>query len=202
MEQVLVRANALQQTEWLKKPVAPTVEIHWVNDFNNAAPGAVLVDLLYETAPLAYPANHFILVNAVITGTDLPTNFIRINAWPGFLERKIVELSGQDETVAQKIMSLLNWQYQWVLNEPGFISARTIAMIINEAYFAWGNAVASKKDIDIAMKLGTNYPYGPFEWASKIGLFAIYQLLTVLSASNERYQPAAALVQEATNTNS
>ena len=61
-------------------------------------------------------------------------------------------------------------QHTQVPDEPGFIAARIIAMIINEAYYAKGEQISSEADIDIAMKLGTNYPLGPFEWARLIGL--------------------------------
>lgn len=47
----------------------------------------------------------------------------------------------------------------------GFIFPRTIVQIINEAYFALHEGVATKEDIDRAMKFGVNYPKGPFEWA-------------------------------------
>jgi Fe2+ transport system protein FeoA len=46
----------------------------------------------------------------------------------------------------------------------GFIFPRTIVQIINEAYFALEEGVATKEDIDRAMKFGVNYPKGPFEW--------------------------------------
>jgi 3-hydroxybutyryl-CoA dehydrogenase len=70
-------------------------------------------------------------------------------------------------------------------------------MIVNEAFFAYGDAVSSKADMDTAMKLGTNYPLGPFEWADKIGLPKIWQLLKALEKTNSRYQPAPELVREA-----
>jgi len=47
----------------------------------------------------------------------------------------------------------------------GFIFPRTIVQIINEAYFAFSENVATRADIDRAMKFGVNYPKGPFEWA-------------------------------------
>ncbi len=47
----------------------------------------------------------------------------------------------------------------------GFIFPRTIAQIVNEAFFALDEGIASKEDIDRAMKFGVNYPKGPFEWA-------------------------------------
>jgi 3-hydroxybutyryl-CoA dehydrogenase len=33
----------------------------------------------------------------------------------------------------------------------------------------WDDEISTKAEIDIAMKLGTNYPYGPFEWSEKSG---------------------------------
>jgi len=92
----------------------------------------------------------------------------------------------------------LNKKIEWVPDIAGFISARVVSMIVNEAWFALEEEVSTKKEIDTAMKLGTNYPYGPFEWGEKIGLKNIYELLTVLSKTNSRYQPAALLQKEAT----
>jgi 3-hydroxybutyryl-CoA dehydrogenase len=70
-------------------------------------------------------------------------------------------------------------------------------MIINEAYFALDEKVSSKEEIDIAMKLGTNYPFGPFEWSNKIGIKKICDLLNVLKEINPRYQPNYLLEKEA-----
>ena len=81
-------------------------------------------------------------------------------------------------------------------DEVGFVSARTIAMVINEAFFAIEDNVSSEQEIDIAMKLGTNYPFGPFEWASKIGLKNIYDLLSMLSKTDERYTVSVKLIEK------
>jgi 3-hydroxybutyryl-CoA dehydrogenase len=72
-----------------------------------------------------------------------------------------------------------------------------LAMIINEAWFTLGENVSTKQEIDTAMKLGTNYPYGPFEWCNKIGIKNIYSLLKKLSENNARYKPAPLLEKEA-----
>ncbi|HXH30540.1 MAG TPA: 3-hydroxyacyl-CoA dehydrogenase family protein [Bacteriovoracaceae bacterium] len=47
----------------------------------------------------------------------------------------------------------------------GFVFPRTIVQIINEAYYALGDKVAEREDINRAMKFGVNYPVGPFEWS-------------------------------------
>jgi len=76
---------------------------------------------------------------------------------------------------------------------PGMITARVLATIINEAYYTLGAQVSSREEIDIAMKLGTSYPYGPFEWSDKIGLQRVYELLNELRSADARYMPAPAL---------
>jgi len=85
----------------------------------------------------------------------------------------------------------------FVKDEPGFVSARIVAMIINEAYFTWEAGTSSKKEIDIAMKLGTGYPYGPFEWGEKIGLVRIAELLKRLSIDDPVYELAGSLISVA-----
>ena len=120
-------------------------------------------------------------------------NIIRINAWSNFIEKELWELAGVISPKAAKVLQGLNKKYIVVPDEPGFVSARIIAMIINEAYYALDEQVSTKADIDIAMKLGTNYPYGPFEWCNKIGVKQVYELLEKLSATDERFLPSRGL---------
>lgn len=77
------------------------------------------------------------------------------------------------------------------------IVARILAMIINEASFAVGESVASVRDIDIAMRLGTNYPKGPLRWADEIGLDTVCAVLGSLQESfgEERYRPSPLIRQ-------
>jgi 3-hydroxybutyryl-CoA dehydrogenase len=135
-------------------------------------------------------------VTTTLSEMNAPENVIRINAWPGFIEKEIWEAAGKITPVAAAILKTLQKKYITVDDEPGLVSPRIIAMIINEAFFAKGEGVSSEEEIDIAMKLGTNYPYGPFEWARKIGLQNISALLQKLSAADNRYTPAPALQKE------
>lgn len=77
------------------------------------------------------------------------------------------------------------------------IITRILAMIINEASFAVGESVASVRDIDIAMRLGTSYPKGPLCWADEIGLDIVLGVLNNLreSLGEERYSPSPLLWQ-------
>lgn len=140
-----------------------------------------------------------VMVDAVVTTlAEIGQPFIRINAWPGFLERGIHELVIPDEGARARIEGLyerLGWQYRIVPDVPGMISSRIVATIINEAYYTLQDEVSTKAEIDTAMKLGTNYPFGPFEWGARIGEQEIHHLLSVLSKTDERYRPAQALTE-------
>jgi 3-hydroxybutyryl-CoA dehydrogenase len=78
-------------------------------------------------------------------------------------------------------------------DEIGMISPRVVSMIINEAFFAINEEVSTKEEINTAMKLGTNYPFGPFEWCDKIGLNNVKILLAELAKNDLRYTIAPAL---------
>ena len=199
--QILVKANSSQKASFAALPIAAHASIFW-HDQDPDKQADAYFDLCYEEEGSAFSWVHHqpIFVNALtIDAGALPENAIRINGWNGFLERKIWEL-GNDHpnhrAKAQMVLNELEQEYTWVPNEPGLVAARVIAMIVNEAFFAYGDAVSSKSDIDTAMKLGTNYPLGPFEWADKIGLPKIWQLLKALEKENPRYQPAPELVRE------
>ncbi len=164
------------------------------------------IDLLFEPVEervrqLQSLSVSFIIINSV-AGTlhNLPSNFVRINGWPTFLKRAIAEVSSSDEKIKKEVEELLSCfgkKTEWVPDIPGFLTARVVSTLINEAYFTLEENVSTKEEIDTAMKLGTNYPYGPFEWARLIGLKKIDGLLSTLAATNPRYSPATLLKQEA-----
>ena len=143
-----------------------------------------------------------VMINAVVaTLAEIGRPFIRINGWPGFLDRDVHELVPNEMNVAGQIgecYALLGHDFRFVQDEPGMITARIIAAIINEAWYTWEAGVSTKEEIDTAMRLGTNYPYGPFEWGRRIGLNRIVSLLNALSVTNARYKPANSLQQAAT----
>jgi len=68
--------------------------------------------------------------------------------------------------------------------------------IINEAYHAAGEGVAQPPDIDRALKLGANHPYGPFERAGQLGLRQVIDGLRRLESQHgERFRVAPSLWQ-------
>lgn len=71
------------------------------------------------------------------------------------------------------------------------IFMRILAMLINEAYDALYLNVASREDIDLAMKNGVNYPKGLLEWSEEIGLEKVLAVLQNLfeTYGEDRYRP-------------
>jgi 3-hydroxybutyryl-CoA dehydrogenase len=95
------------------------------------------------------------------------------------VERREQQLSESIREAAHKISSRLEIKNQ--LNESQhLILARTIAMIINEAFFMIEEGIAEPKDIDLAMKLGTNFPKGPIELAELSGKYLITEFLQMM----------------------
>jgi 3-hydroxybutyryl-CoA dehydrogenase len=73
---------------------------------------------------------------------------------------------------------------------PGLVVARTLAMLVNEAADAVQQGVCTDEAADLAMKLGVNYPAGPFEWLKRWDGHAIVALIDALDAARrgERYR--------------
>lgn len=173
----------------------------WAQD----APGLFSQDAdayfyFYPTTPENLPPGKIIFINSVChTLKDLhaPANIIRMNGWNGFVEKEYWELSGVLDDRVHEVLQYIGKKAILTQDIAGFISPGIISLIINEAYFALEEKVSSKKEIDIAMKLGTNYPYGPFEWAEKIGLKNVCELLETLSKTDERFTVSALLKKEA-----
>jgi 3-hydroxybutyryl-CoA dehydrogenase len=71
------------------------------------------------------------------------------------------------------------------------IFERIIVMLINEAFDALFLNVASRKDIDLAMTNGVNYPKGLLDWADELGLEFVLAKLEQLFAEygEDRYRP-------------
>jgi 3-hydroxybutyryl-CoA dehydrogenase len=165
----------------------------WSNHIADA-----FIDLRFESSPervdmLAKLLPKPVLVNAVTdTLAQIHPEFIRINGWPGFLKGNCLEGAANEE-MRTRAGQLFGKQFIFVKDVPGFVSARIVAMIINEAYFTFEAGTSSKEEIDIAMKLGTGYPYGPFEWGEMIGLPRISELLLKLSVENPVYELAKSL---------
>ncbi len=176
----------------------------------------VIVDCRWlpeEESPLdfvlqMYPNTPILSVSPCLTATRLQAQYeteaavVRFNALPGlFPLMKRLEIAPALNTKPEALLYLeryvqsLGFETEVIQDIVGFVTPRIVAMLVNEAAFAVMENVASPHDIDNAMKLGVNYPYGPLEWADMIGLDLVVEILDALydEYGQERYRACVLL---------
>jgi 3-hydroxybutyryl-CoA dehydrogenase len=134
----------------------------------NNTPNTILFDLMFD-----YEANPRIAIAAAIQASDKA------------LEHAIGFFQALEKTVT-------------VLQDtPGLCVMRTVCMLANEGADATYQGVCDVPAVDNAMVFGLNYPRGPLEWADKIGLAHVCQVLSNIKQAygTDRYRTSLLLQQ-------
>lgn len=79
-----------------------------------------------------------------------------------------------------------------MVNEaPGFVVNRILIPLVNEGIGILADGVATKEEIDEAMKLGANHPMGPLALGDLIGLDVCLAIMEVLHSEfgDDKYRP-------------
>lgn len=154
------------------------------------------------------PMNALILTSALSVSTTeaaswipRPARVVGFGILPPLPDAGMVEIAGglltSDDSLerASTFWSALNQTAVSVKDSVGLVRGRVVCGIINEAVTALQEGVAEASDIDTAMKLGTNYPHGPLEWADHLGLDTVLGVMTGLFTEygEDRYRPAPLL---------
>ncbi len=142
-----------------------------------------------------------ISITELATNYKNPSNFVGLHFMNPVPLMKLIELIKAIQTSENTHKIVLEFTKQLnktaVLSEdsPGFIVNRVLFPMINEAIFVLSEGIATAKDIDTAMKLGTNQPMGPLELADFIGLDTSLSILNVLydGFKDSKYRPAPLL---------
>jgi 3-hydroxybutyryl-CoA dehydrogenase len=132
-----------------------------------------------------------------------PQRLVGISAFPTLLSQRLIEFATAPQTSkevlvkAQDFFIQLEKEVSVVQDRVGMVLPRILCMIVNEAYFALQEGITSPQDVDVAMKLGTSYPFGPIEWGEKIGLRHVSAVLHALYTDlrEDRYRIAPLLRQ-------
>lgn len=128
---------------------------------------------------------------------------IGCSALPSLLKNRLIEVAPSLHTSQATLSQIKNFLWDLgleisvVQDRIGLVLPRILCMLINEAAFAVMEEVANAEDVDIAMKLGTNYPHGPIEWGEKLGFDQVVAILDALQrdVGEERYRVAPLLRQ-------
>lgn len=95
----------------------------------------------------------------------------------------------------EKFVTSLGRIPEWVDDSPALILPRIVCMLANEAIFALQEKVAEAEQIDLAMRLGVNYPKGPLTWAKELGYGHVLGVLDHLQREyrEDRYRASPLL---------
>ncbi len=110
---------------------------------------------------------------------------------------KGLQTSSETFSTVRKIAEAMGKIFIEVRDIPGFAVNRILMPMINEAIFALYEGIASKEDLDQAMKLGTNQPMGPLTLADFIGLDTCLAIMNVMyeGLGDSKYRPCPLLKQ-------
>ncbi len=78
---------------------------------------------------------------------------------------------------------------------PGFVVNRILVPVMNEAIQILDEGIASKEDIDKAMKFGAGFPMGPLELSDMVGLDIVLNVQNILmnDYGDQKYRPSVLL---------
>jgi len=154
-----------------------------------------------------FPPETCILVDAYATDVKAlakrlrhPERVVGFGLLGGLDRQAVIEIVDAETTsddsleLAQEVFEAVGKRVVLVENQPGLFIGRLVGSIINEAIYAVEEGVASPDDIDLAMRLGTNYPLGPIAWGREIGGNRIVRILQRLAgAEGAAFSPHRAL---------
>ncbi len=164
--------------------------------------------LLLQKLDLALPAPAVIITSCLGFATTLMASWTakpeRIVGFATFYplgDKKVIELAAGIRTAesaiqsAEQLFKSIGKETFRVKDTPGLTFPRILSLIINEAARSLEEGVATAEEIDVAMRLGVNYPHGPLRWADQIGLDEVLAVLEGLQreTGDDRYRPAPLL---------
>jgi 3-hydroxybutyryl-CoA dehydrogenase len=164
---------------------------------------------VFETIDEHAPENCYFATNTstmspteIASFTKRPEKVIAMHFFNPVHKMKLVEiirgLETSDETaeVIKQVAEQMGKETVVVNEFPGFVTSRISALVGNEAFYMLQEGIGTPEEIDKAIKLGLNYPMGPFELADLVGLDTRLNNLKYLHEKlGEKYRPAPLLEQ-------
>ncbi len=141
-------------------------------------------------------------VTEMAAATKRPDKFIGTHFFNPVPVMKLLEIVKGYETCAETLAIAEAWGKKLgkevivVIDMAGFAVNRITSPMLNEAFFALGDGVASAEDIDKGIVFGLNHPIGPLALADMVGLETLLHVMETFHAElGDKYRPAPLLVQ-------
>ncbi len=161
------------------------------------------LDQILPPAAILASNTSSISITALAAVTGRPAKVIGMhfmNPVPLMQLVEVVRGLATDEETYRAVVALageLNKTCVTSKDRAGFIVNRVLMPLINEAVYALDEGMASREDIDTAVKLGLNHPMGPLTLADLIGLDTCLFIMEVLhrELGEDKYRPCPLLRQ-------
>lgn len=141
-------------------------------------------------------------VTAIAAATKHPDRVLGMHWFNPPPIMKLIEIVRGIDTSEETIAAVRQLSHEvgketvLVKDSQGFVTTRALSAHLIESMRIYEEGIASKEDIDKAVKLGLNYPMGPFELADYVGLDTLYYASEgMLEAYGERFRPPQTLVK-------
>ena len=127
-----------------------------------------------------------ISITSLASSLKDPTRFLGIHFFNPVALMNLIELIKGVKTSKEALEKAIEFsksvgkEYVVVNDSPGFVTTRVIALLVNEGAFEYAEGLASKEDIDKALKLGGNFPMGPLTLGDLIGLDTVVNIMDVM----------------------
>lgn len=193
-------ATLLGDTEAVVPSVDCVIETAGTTEENKRSVLRRLDDLLPASAVVVTSCLRF-ATTELASWVKRPERIVGFATFFPLRERKLVELAGGLKTAeaalqrAEELFRSLGKETIRVKDAAGLIFPRILSLIVNEAARSLEEGVARAEEIDVAMRLGVNYPQGPLRWADQIGLDEVAAVLEGLEreTGDDRYRPVPLL---------
>ena len=155
------------------------------------------LDVLLDSDVILATNTSSLSITEIAYGTSRPEKIIGMHFFNPVPVMKLVEvirgLMTSDETnsIILDMSRNLGKTPVEVEEAAGFVVNRILIPMINEAIGILADGLASKEDIDEAMKLGANHPMGPLELGDLIGLDVVLAILNTMyqEYADPKYRP-------------
>lgn len=141
-------------------------------------------------------------ITELAASTKRPERFIGTHFFNPVPVMKLLEIIRGYETSEETLAMAKDWGKKIskdviVVNEaPAFAVNRVLCTMLNEAFYALGEGIASGEDIDKGMVLGCNHPIGPLALSDLVGLETLLRVIEGMHKElGDKYRPAPLLVK-------
>lgn len=141
-------------------------------------------------------------ITEIAAATGRPDRFIGTHFFNPVPVMRLMEIIRGHETSDETLETARSWgnalgkEVIVVSEAPGFAVNRLLCTMLNEAFCALGEGIASAEDIDKGMVLGCNHPIGPLALSDLIGLDTLLHVMEGLHRElGDKYMPAPRLRQ-------